>query len=123
MNQYYEWDSFQNVYLEDSFVLSIEETKRQLSIIVEVVLTEKHALYEPPDNGKQYCYKQAKLVFQNLKSIKWIDPSMRPIVAADGSVDYGNIDSLELVSDGYHMVGDWGEVLVNSSPPKLEIAC
>ena len=120
MSKYNEWDSFKNTYLEDSFVLSIEESKEQLSFVVEVVLTEKHTLYKPPTKDEQYCYKKAKIVFQKLKSIKWLDRSIESFTDADDSEDYGNFDSFELTPDGYYLAGDWGETIVNSAPPTLE---
>lgn len=120
MSQYYEWDNFRNTYLEDSFVLDIEESKEQLSFTVEIVLTEKHSLYAPPSENEQYCYKTAKIIFQKLKSVTWLNKSMKPFTDADDSEDYGNIDSFELSPDGYHLTGDWGEVIIDSAPPMLE---
>jgi len=119
MSNYYEWNNFENTYLEDSFVLSIEEFERGLSFIVEVVLTENHPLYLSPNTGEQYCYRKGKIIFQELKSVEWLNRSTQPFTDAVDSEDYGNIDTFTLASDGYHLSGDWGEVIVNSSPVKL----
>jgi len=120
MSNYYEWDNFKNIYLEDSFVLSIEEFEGALSFIVELVLTENHPLYSSRDAGEQYCYKKGKIIFQELKSIEWLNRNTQPFTDATGSKDYGNIDTFILAADGYHLSGDWGEVIVDSSPVKLE---
>lgn len=119
MSKYYEWDNFKSIYLEDSFVLGVYESERQISFVVEMVLTEDHPMYSPPREDEQYCYKKGKIVFKDLKGIRWLNRNMQPFTDADESEDYGNIDSFELSSEGYHLLGDWGEVIINSSEPKV----
>lgn len=119
MSNYYEWDNFKHIYLEDSFVLGIEESEDGLSFIVEMVLTENHPLYTTPNASEQYCYKKGKIIFQECKSVEWLNKNTQPFTDVDDSEDYGNIDSFTLSSEGYHLLGDWGEVKVNSSPAKV----
>ncbi|MCK6265885.1 hypothetical protein KP803_21750 [Vibrio sp. ZSDE26] len=73
MSCYYDWEDFADIYLEDSFVLSICESSNEISFIVEAVLTENHPLYTSPKNDEQYCYQKGKIVFQGLKYVKWIN--------------------------------------------------
>jgi len=120
MSKYYEWDNFKNIFLEDSFVLDIDESEHHISFTVEMVLTEKHPLYTPPHTGEQYCYQKGMIIFQELCSVNWINRSMQSFTDADDSEDYGNIDSFVLSPEGYHLSGDWGEVIINSSYPKVE---
>ena len=120
MSRYYEWDKFKNIYLEDSFVLRIEESEKEISFTVEAVLTEEHPRYSPPREAEQYCYKRARIVFKGLKNIKWLERNSKPFTDADGNEDYGNIDSFELSSEGYHLLGDWGDVIICSEAPNLE---
>lgn len=119
MSKYYEWDNFKSIFLEDSFVLGVDESERQISFVVEMVLTEDHPMYSPPREDEQYCYKKGKIIFKDLKGIRWLNRNMQPFTDADESEDYGNIDSFELSSEGYHLLGDWGEVIINSSEPKV----
>jgi len=119
MSQYYEWENFKDIYLEDSFVLGIDESEKQISFTVEMVLTEKHPLYKPPCEGEQYCYEKGKIVFQDLKSVEWLNRNMQPFTDADNSEDFGNIDFFASSSAGYHLSGDWGEVMINSAHPKV----
>lgn len=119
MSNYYEMDDFKNIYLEDSFVLGIEESEDELFFIVEMVLTEAHPLYTPPNASEQYCYKTGKIGFQELKSVEWLNRNTKPITDAEGSEDYGNIDSFTISPEGYYLEGYWGEVKINSSPPKV----
>lgn len=119
MSKYCEWDNFKHLYLEDSYVLEINETEDQISFTLEIVLTEKHPFYKPPNVGEQYCYRNGKIIFQNLISVKWLNKNMQSFFDANESRDYGNIDLFVLIPDGYHLMGDWGDVLINSSPPKV----
>jgi len=118
MSSYYDWEGFTDIYLEDSFVLGICESPNEISFIVEAVLTELHPLYTPPESDEQYCYKTAKIVFQGLKCVKWINRNEAPFTDASGEEDYGNIDVFELSNDKYVLAGDWGELQVTSSPVK-----
>lgn len=118
MSSYYDWEGFADIYLEDSFVLDICESPNEISFIVEAVLTENHPLYTSPENDERYCYKKGKIVFQELKSAKWISRNEAPFTDVSGEKDYGNIDVFELSNDKYSLSGDWGELEVTSSPVK-----
>lgn len=118
--QYYNVPSLKNVYLEDSYVIDIREGPVAIEFILDLVLTEFHSAYEPPAAGTQYCYRAAKLIFPNLKTVHWTRRSMRPAVDADSRVDYGNIDSLEVSNGRYTMEGDWGRVEIVSDEPEIE---
>lgn len=120
MSKYYEWGDFKHIYLEDSFVLNIEESEIQISFTVEMVLTENHPLYTPPSSRDKYCYKTGKIIFRRLESVSWISKNMQQFIDADETVDYGNIDLFELNPDGYHILGDWGEVIIEAPSLKLE---
>lgn len=119
MNTYSDWEDFADIYLEDSFVLSIDEAEDEISFTIEVVLTENHPLYIKPKPNEQYCYKKGKIIFQNLKSFKWLKKNNKFFTDATGSKDYGNIDSFQLSNKGYELSGDWGYLVVSSSPVKL----
>lgn len=120
MSKYYEWESFKNLYLEDSFVLRIENSEKQIVFTVELVLSEEHPKYSPPNQGDQYCYKKATIIFGGLKSTEWIERNSQSFIDADNSKDFGNIDVFEQTPEGYHLSGDWGEVKIDSNPPALE---
>ena len=118
MSNYYDWEGFADIYLEDSFVLGIYESSNEISFIVEAVLTENHPIYTPPESDEQYCYKKGKIVFQGLKCVKWISRNETPFKDVSGEEDYGNIDVFQLSNDHYFLSGDWGELEVTSSPVK-----
>lgn len=120
MRNYYEWDAFKNIYVEDGFVLEIEESEKEICFKVELILAEAHPAYSSPRQDEQYCYKTAKIKFKNLRKSKWLRRSAKSFMGADGGEDYGNIDFFELTPEGYHLLGDWGEVIICSEAPDLE---
>ena len=117
--KYWKLSSFENTYLEDSFVLDIIESKSQICFLMEVVLTEDHELYTTPNNGEQYCYKNGKVSFLEINFIKWLSRKMIPFTDIDDKKDFGNIDSFIVTPQGYHLSGDWGEVIINSKQVEL----
>lgn len=119
MNKYYEWNDFEHVYLEDSFVLGIEELEEQVIFNLAVVLVESHPLYVTPKEDEQYCYKRGRIFFHNVESVRWINKNMQPATDANGEVDFGNIDVFELTVNGYYLEGSWGEMTIKSSKPLL----
>lgn len=118
--QYFELSDFQHIYLEDSFVLGIEESSSKLSFKMEFVLTEKHPLYHKPIENEQYCYKKGEIIFSKTEKIKWNQKSFKNLsMDSTGEPDMGNIDGFYIENDIYHLNGDWGDVEVSSEIPKI----
>ena len=104
--------SLSNFYLEDSYVLSIDELARSLIFELEAVLTKNHPQYEEPKNGEQYCYRKVLLRFFSADSIEWLDSSFIGFIDSTGDLDYGNIDSFVSDDGAYILSGDWGRVII-----------
>ena len=104
-----------DVYLEDSFVLAIDETLTSLSFRLEAVLTPAHPRYHQPRPDEAHCYADAVLTIADATKIEWITRSSQPARDATGEEDLGNIDSLQHHADHYEIVGDWGHVRVYSN--------
>lgn len=122
MTNYFEWDGFSNVYLEDSFVIKISELETELIFDVEFVLTEGHPLFTQPKAGEQYCYHKGKLLFSGVSAVNWKRKSISSFRDANGEEDYGNIDLLRKTNDRvYEISGDWGDLEVTSSQVKITL--
>lgn len=104
--------SLSNFYLEDSYVLSIDEVARSLIFELEAVLTKNHPQYEEPKNGEQYCYRKVLLRFFSADSIEWLDRLFIGFIDSTGDLDYGNIDSFVSDDGAYILSGDWGRVII-----------
>lgn len=110
------------VYLEDSYVLAINEDARALAFRLEAVLTPRHPLYRDPRPGEQYCYVNATLTFSPASRIEWTSRTGTSYRDASDEEDQGNIDYLESENGEYHLGGDWGEVRVWSPhPPAFQV--
>lgn len=110
--RYFEIFALSNIYLEDSFVLSISETSESLIFELEAVLTERHPQYEEPKEDEQYCYRKASLRFLNVCSIDWVDKRLMQYKDREDKIDYGNIDGITIDDGSYKLWGDWGTVIV-----------
>ncbi len=115
---YWQFPGFENIYLEDSYVLSIND-KTSIQILLEAVLTENHSLYTQPLPGEQYCYRQMTVNFPHPQTYDLVLNNISAIADPDGSVDYGNIDDFFMADDKYYLRGEWGELTIVSDPPLL----
>jgi hypothetical protein len=115
---YWQLPGFENIYLEDSYVLSIN-ANISIQILLEAVLTENHPLYTPALSGEQYCYRQMTVNFPHPQTYDLVLNNISAIADPDGSVDYGNIDDFFMADDKYYLRGEWGELTIVSDPPLL----
>jgi len=116
---YWQLPGFENIYLEDSYVLSINANTISIKILLEAVLTENHPLYTPALSGEQYCYRQMTVNFPHPQTYDLVLNNISAIADPDGSVDYGNIDVFFMADDKYYLRGEWGELTIVSDPPRL----
>ncbi len=113
MNNYHEILGLDNLYLEDSFVLGIDESNEEVTFIMDFVLTEKHPKYSQPRPDENYCYRKGKIKFIKPKSIRWTSRNEISFVDKNNEIDFGNIDSFILDGDKLMLNGDWGELEIS----------
>lgn len=66
---------------------------------------------------------RSELLFANISRIEWEQRTFQEYRDATGEADYGNIDVLEVLDDGYQAEGDWGSVRIWSEAlPQFEPA-
>ena len=114
-----------DVYLEDSYVLSVVEDAGTFKLTLQIVLNEAHPSYKKPVL-ERYAYRLGVLEFRDVASVRWSRRSKKKYRDADGRVDYGNVDVFyrerENNVDVYHLEGDWGVVDVIAGPPIIRLA-
>ena len=121
MKPYWQLDQLQDVYLEDSWILSINATPGRLEMVLDVVLRESHPDYRDPLPGEQYCYKRGSLVFSTVRELHWTaQGKARSTTDANGERDYGSLEVLQFDDTLWSMDGDFGEISVISMPPRIE---
>lgn len=112
--EYYNLKGFENLYLEDSYLLGFHFLNGKASLSVEAILTEKHPLYSKPRKEEQYCYYNVLIEFDEVRDLKLSHCNFVPTGDLSGTQDYGNIDWFYLEKDHYFFGGDWGEVILVS---------
>jgi hypothetical protein len=115
--------SFDNVMIQDTWVLAWRREADRLIFIIEASLWPGHPAYEPPNQGEWTCYKRGKLVFEGVRRIEGLldQDHVASHTDPDGSRDYGSIDYLDTATDGFRIAGDFGDVAVQASVVRLEL--
>ena len=117
-------EAFDNILLEDTFVLSWHQSSGSLSFSVLASLLQSHSEATPPTSGDWACYRPGLIQFSGASSVSGLLPqeSVPPTRDADGSVDYGCIDELSLVQPGeYRIAGEFGVVTVSADGVSLAL--
>jgi hypothetical protein len=112
---------FENVYLEDSFVLGIDASPGAVDFDVDLVLTPGHPSYTPPPPDQQHCYRRGHIRFGQVRSLTWSCQGRVPAHDASGEIDYGAIDAFSAAASTFTLEGDWGRMEVESDAPVLEL--
>jgi len=110
--RYYDEAYLANIYLEDSYVLAIEESVSTLSFAMELGLLEPHLLYVKPAPDEAYCYRNAQIHFCQTQRVLWHERNALVYRDAKGKTDLGNVDIFRIEGTTYHLGGDWGSVSV-----------
>jgi hypothetical protein len=118
-----ELEIFKGIDLNDSFILNWKHGKDFLTFEIEASIWPESQFYIEPKLNEYTCYRKATLSFINIESLIGLkllveSPSF---IDADGSVDYGNIDSLQLTSDGFSIQGDFGSVHIKGGAIEFEV--
>jgi len=118
-----EMSVFEGVDLSDSFILGWTQDGGRLAFYIEASIWPASKYYSTPKAGEYTCYRKAVLEF--VGSIEII--GLRPIELTpsssdpDGSKDYGNIDSLMALGNGFRLTGDFGDVSIKGGELRFEI--
>lgn len=122
-SNYYEVDELKDIYLEDSYVLGIDETSSTMTFYMDFVINEDHHSYHSPKNNEQYCYMKGKIVFENITRVNWKKKANVTYIDANGEKDIGNLDFFRRKDTSYLLFGDWGEVEIKAEGLKIIIDC
>ncbi|MFE2297653.1 hypothetical protein ACFXAW_05595 [Streptomyces sp. NPDC059445] len=121
-DNYPTFPGFESVHLEDSYVLDITVHPSVLRLQLDLLLLPGHPEYGTPLPGDRACFRRATIVFSPVRDLRWTGQDVgRPAMDASGTLDFGSVDSLTRDQDNYELQGDWGTILLRSSPPSLSI--
>ena len=121
--QWRDMECFRGIDLNDSFVLSWKLEEWGLCFLLEASVWPGSEYYQPPKDNEYTCYREATLCFRDFDSVRGLKAMslVRPSVDANGELDYGNIDSLAQVPQGFDISGDFGNVLVKGGHLEFRI--
>lgn len=126
MGAYHEvFEDLVGIYLEDSWVLDIVQSRNALVFMLDAVLTPDHPAYRAPKPGEQFCYRLAQLRIGGASAIVLRRSGLPPIVGPAGELDYGNIDYFRAVPGElpplWELSGEWGEAAVRDPQVRLRL--
>lgn len=118
---------FNQVVLEESFVLNLKTTMSFVDFQMQFAINENYPLYTPPPekdedgDGPDYSFRKGRLFFPNMEQVRWQSRIQPYIDPGSGSVDYGAIDYFYRENNTYYLAGFWGELEITCAEPLLEI--
>lgn len=112
-----------DIDLEESWVLRVDASERQLLLYLDLVLTPGHPAYGPPRSDEAFCYRRGTLVVDSDTAVHVRRSSLPPAVDATGETDHGHIDhfrpAADLGGDVWELTGEWGEALIRQ--PRVQV--
>lgn len=118
-----ELDNFRGIDLNDSFVLGWRHEGQSVIFDLEASIWPESEYYLPPKPNEYTCYRRATLSFRNvLECTGLLSMNSAPkSTDAVGEIDFGNIDSLQVVSNGFSIEGDFGTVNIKGDKLEFEV--
>lgn len=121
LSDYTSIPGFEDVYLQDGWILSIRAEPGSVVLDLDVVLNEAHPAYAPPVPGEQYCYR-GTIRFERVESLTWTRQSLVvPALDASGEQDFGSINEFEIRRGQYAIEGDFSRLEITSSRPTMDL--
>lgn len=119
-----ELQEFKGVDLTSSYVLSWGFSKDTLQLDVDVCLTPRHPLYEPPRPSEDAFILPAVIEFPactRIDALGWHADRADMRSLAD-QLAHGRINSLQRIAEGvYRIDGKFGRVIMHADRPLLRL--
>jgi hypothetical protein len=112
------------VLITDTFVLDWYFEPRRLVFVVDASLQPDHPANERSKPNEWACYKPARLVLDDVECVEGLlEPASAPgHTDPDGSHDFGSIDELVSIVNGFRICGEFGDVQITANSVRLEVA-
>jgi hypothetical protein len=95
--------AFNHISFEDSYLLGWEKSIGTMVLNVELLLTDKHHLFEPYNEESEHgCYKVGRIIIEDLVSITGLPCDRQELQWNEETHEYDDIaeiDSLLLLDD------------------------
>ena len=116
-------ECFTGIDLHDSFVLSWSIENNSIVFVLEVSIWPESPHYDAPKKNEYTCYRKGALSFIGVSNVHGLRDckELTPTQDSDGSKDYGNIDYLSQILNGYELHGEFGNVVIVGGELNFEI--
>lgn len=121
MKPYFEFPGFDQLYLEDSFILDVIARPGSVVFVAEIVLREEHPGYRPPRSSEKYCYRRGRITFGGVGRLTWLRGDVVPARDATGETDFGGFDEFGLDGRTYILSGDFGTLQMEAATCTAEL--
>lgn len=122
MTEYTEYPGLAGVYLEGSYVLSIDQDSQRMTFRLDAVLTPQSPAYRAPGPDEKYCFARGDLSFTDVIDVEWLERSDHRYSDATGEQDLGGFDSLRPEGDVYLIEGDFGRARIRAAQrPRFDL--
>ncbi|PKH34582.1 hypothetical protein [Shewanella sp. ALD9] len=116
-------DIFKGIDFNDSFVLGWSSNATEITFKIEASIWPDSPHYLNPKPDEYTCYRKCEIQFTDFTSYSGLSEqsSVNPSIDINGSIDYGNIDSLIITNQGFKVVGEFGNLEVINGKVQLKI--
>lgn len=97
---------------DGSYVLGVDITPYTLSLQMDFLLKESSVLYKKPPEGERGCFRRGRLLVAKFTRLDWHATGTPPAYDSSGEMDYGCLDGLREIENGFEFSGDWGIIRV-----------
>ncbi len=117
---YYEIPGFEELGLEDSWVMAIQKDGSGIVFDVDFALCLNHPFFAPPLPDEVNSFRRGHIRFSEPSAVIWHRKTMTPNYDLTGEADFGNFDSFYFSGNCFHLDGEWGEFEVISASPIVD---
>jgi hypothetical protein len=105
-------DIFKGIDFNDSFVLGWSSNETEITFKIEASIWPESPFYIKPKSNEYTCYRKCEIQFTEFSSYSGLaeQSNIKPVKDLDGTLDYGNIDSLLKTNQGFKVIGEFGNL-------------
>ncbi|MDP9026588.1 MAG: hypothetical protein M3N46_03405 [Actinomycetota bacterium] len=114
MSDYTNLVALRDIVLEESWILEVAAQPGRMVFTADFVMTADHSEYVPPLPDEVFSYLRGDLIFSGVTNLEWTRQGDPPATDANGTVDWGHIDSMSYDDQLFQLHGDWGHIEVTA---------
>jgi hypothetical protein len=114
-NDYWEWEGFDGVLMEDSCITEIRVGEK-IVFVGSFQLTDAHPAYTA---GK--AFKGGQIEFDSVSEYVWTGQHVKPQKGKFKKKNLGGVDAMFFENGWYYTLGEWGELRFRAESKAIKI--